>query len=82
MNVTLNRKVVAVVPDPGLAVPFWIVTVPVPFGQVRARAGPALNPIAATAIKPARASDPASHSLDRPKGATARRPNTWAMAGG
>jgi hypothetical protein len=34
-NETAKANVVAVVPDPGLAVPFWIVTVP----HVRAIAG-------------------------------------------
>jgi hypothetical protein len=77
-NVTENAKVVAVVPEPGLTAPFWIVTVP----QVRASAGSIRNPRADAASQPASPSATASHNLDRPPGATARRPNIWAMRRG
>jgi hypothetical protein len=77
-NQTAKVKVVAVVPDPGLAVPFRMVTVP----QVCARTGSVSTRRAETANQPASARMPASHSLDRPRGATAGRPKGWAMARG
>ena len=78
LNWTANENVVAVVPEPGLAVPLWIVTVP----HVRASAGPTPNPKADTRSAPTRARPTTRHALAPPSGADARRPISWAMPGG
>ncbi len=78
LNWTANENVVAVVPEPGLAVPFRIVSVP----HVRASAGPTPNPTADTRSAPTRARPTTRHALAPPSGADARRPISWAMPGG
>jgi len=78
VNSTANANVVAVVPEPGLAVPPWIVTVP----HVRASAGPTPTPNADTSSTPTRARPVTRHALAPPPGAAARRPISWAMPGG
>ena len=78
LNWTANENVVAVVPEPGLAVPLRIVTVP----HVRASAGPTPNPKADTRSAPTRARPTTRHALAPPSGADARRPISWAMPGG
>ena len=78
VNSTANANDVAVVPEPGLAVPPWIVTVP----HVRASAGPTPTPSADTRSMPTRARPVTRLALAPPPGAAARRPIPWAMSGG
>jgi hypothetical protein len=75
VNWTANENVVAVVPEPGSAVPFRIVTVP----HVRANAGPAPTPIADTRSAPTTARPVTRHALAPRSGAAARRHIPWAM---
>jgi hypothetical protein len=78
LTFTEKLNVVAVVPDPGVATPLPMVSVP----QVRARAAPAPIPMTDTSRAPTSASPTTRPFLGPPPGTIDRSPDACAMRRG